>query len=265
MNQLANYFPLKNKVALITGAGRGMALHIACALSAAGARLAILDEREGEGRAIVGLLGGGQGKAKFWKLDVSDSNAVRKVMAAVETHFGRIDILINSAGVDADNPYAEGAALRQWGRAMQLNVNGSIVCSKHVLPAMARRSGGAIVNVLSLCGMPGECQDAADHASKAALRMAQINANRYAALNIRVHSIQPNVIRPPALAAMLRKQGDLSQALADTAELQRRVGHGSATDVAAAILYLVSDASRFVSGGELVVDAGYGKSPSCHN
>lgn len=256
MNQLSTYFPLKDKVAMITGAARGMALHIACALSAAGARLAILDEREGEGRAITGLLGGGQGKAKFWKVDVSDSNAVRKVMDAVETHFGRIDILINSAGVDVGKSYAEGSQLRQWGRAMQLNVNGSIVCSKHVLPAMARRSGGAIVNVLSLCGMPGECQEAADHAGKAALRMAQINASRYASQNIRVHCIQPSVIRPPALAAMLRKQGDLSQALADRAEVELRVGRGSATDVAAAILYLVSDASRFVSGSELVIDAG---------
>jgi NAD(P)-dependent dehydrogenase (short-subunit alcohol dehydrogenase family) len=157
-----------------------------------------------EGRAITGLLGGGQGKAKFWKVDVSDSNAVRKVMDAVETHFGRIDILINSAGVDVGKSYAEGSQLRQWGRAMQLNVNGS----------------------------------------------------RYASQNIRVHCIQPSVIRPPALAAMLRKQGDLSQALADRAEVELRVGRGSATDVAAAILYLVSDASRFVSGSELVIDAG---------
>ncbi|WP_211462851.1 SDR family oxidoreductase [Collimonas silvisoli] len=106
-------------------------------------------------------------------------------------------------------------------------------------------------------GMAGKREDSTDHASQAALRMTGINAKRYASLNIRVHSVQPSVIRPPALAAMLSKQGDLSQALADRAEVELRVGRGSATDVAAAILYLVSDASRFVSGSELVIDAGF--------
>ncbi|WP_211466399.1 SDR family NAD(P)-dependent oxidoreductase [Collimonas silvisoli] len=259
MNQLSNYFPLKNKVALITGAARGMALHIACALSAAGARLAILDVREGEGRAVAGLLSSGRGKAKFWKLDVSDGAAVQRVVAAVEAHFGRIDILINSAGVDADNPYAEGLPLRQWERAMQANVGGSISCSKHVLTAMVRAGGGSIVNVLSLCCMAGERQDAADHAAKAALRMANLNAMRYASCNIRVNSIHPGLARPPALAAAKREQGDLTQELTDRAEMQMLAGKGSATDVAAAVLYLVSDASRFTSGSELVIDAGYGQ------
>jgi len=258
MSQLSTYFPLKNKVALITGAARGMALHIACALSAAGARLAILDVREGEGRTIAGLLDNRQSKAKFWKLNVSDGDAVRKVMAAVEAHFGRIDILINSAGIDADNPSAQGLSIKQWEKAMQANVHGSILCSKHVIPAMERAGGGSIVNVLSLCGMDGERQEAADHVAKAALRMANMNAIRYAAHNIRVNSIYPGVVRPPALAAAKRKQGDLTQALTDTAELRMLTNRGSATDVAAGILYLVSDASRFVSGSELVIDAGYG-------
>jgi NAD(P)-dependent dehydrogenase (short-subunit alcohol dehydrogenase family) len=258
MNQLSNYFPLKNKVALITGAARGMALHIACALSAAGARLAILDVREGEGRTIAGLLANRQRKAKFWKLNVSDGDAVRKVMAAVEAHFGRIDILINSAGIDADNPSAQGLSIKQWEKAMQANVHGSILCSKHVIPAMERAGGGSIVNVLSLCGMDGARQEAADYVAKAALRMANMNAIRYAAHNIRVNSIYPGMVRPPALAAAMRQKGDLTQALTDTAELRMLTSRGSATDVAAGILYLVSDASRFVSGSELVIDAGYG-------
>ena len=257
MNQLSRYFPLKHKVALITGAARGMALHIACALSAAGARLAILDLREREGRAIAGLLGSAQGKTKFWRLDVSDSGAVQRTIAAVEAHFGRIDILVNSAGVDIDHPYARGLPLQQWERAMKLNVYGSIACSKHVLAAMERAGGGSIVNVLSLFCLSDERQDAADHALKSALRMANLNAMHYASRNIRVNSIHPGLLRPPALAAARREQGDLTQALTDTAQLRMLAGKGSATDIAAAILYLVSDASRFVSGSELVIDAGY--------
>jgi NAD(P)-dependent dehydrogenase (short-subunit alcohol dehydrogenase family) len=106
--------------------------------------------------------------------------------------------------------------------------------------------------------MDGEQQEAADHVAKAALRIANMNAIRYATHNIRVNSIYPGVVRPPALAAAMRQKGDLTQALTDTAELQMLTSRGSATDVAAGILYLVSDASRFVSGSELVIDAGYG-------
>jgi len=96
---------------LIAGAARGMALHIACALSAAGARLAILDVREREGCAVAGLLGSELAEAKFWRLDVSDGAAVQTTIAAVEAHFDRIDILINSAGVDADLPFVQGRRL----------------------------------------------------------------------------------------------------------------------------------------------------------
>ncbi|AIY39448.1 oxidoreductase [Collimonas arenae] len=258
MNQLNAYFSLKNKVALVTGAARGIALHIACALSTAGARLAILDVREQEGQVVAWLLGSTQGRARFWSLDVSDRKAVQQVMAAVEGHFGRIDILVNSAGIDADNPSAQGLSLTQWEKAMSANVNGSILCSKHVIAAMERAGGGSIVNVLSLCALEDERHEAADHAAKAALRMASMNAMRYAARNIRVNTIHPGFSRPPALVEALRKQGDLTQRLVDLAEVQMLTGRGSATDVAAGILYLVSDASRFVSGTELVIEAGYG-------
>jgi NAD(P)-dependent dehydrogenase (short-subunit alcohol dehydrogenase family) len=107
--------------------------------------------------------------------------------------------------------------------------------------------------------MDDERQDAADHAAKAALRMANLNAMKYAARNVRVNSIHPSLVRPPALALAMRERGDLPQALSDRAELQMLGSSGSATDVAAAILYLVSEASRFVSGNELVIDAGYGR------
>jgi NAD(P)-dependent dehydrogenase (short-subunit alcohol dehydrogenase family) len=256
MDPLTTYFPLKNKVALVTGAARGTALHIACALSAAGAHLAILDEREHEKGIVARLFSNNQDKVRFWQLDVSDNDAVQKVMAAVETHFGRIDILINSAGVDADNSFIRGASRKHWEKAMQANVNGSILCSKHVAPAMERAGGGSIVNVLSLCAMNNQQQAAADHAAKTTLRMSSMNAMRYATRNIRVNAVHPGVVRPPALAAAMRKRDDLTQRLVDSAELQMQTARGSATDVAAAILYLASDASRFVTGSELVIDAG---------
>lgn len=255
MNQLSDYFSLKNKVAMVTGATKGIPLQIASALGAAGAGLAILDEYEQEGQTITRLLSTQFGKARFWRLDVSDEMAVKRAIAAVEAHFGCIDILINSAGVDADSPSAQGFSIAQWQRAMQLNVNGSILCSKHVADAMERAGGGVIVNVLSLCRMAGRQQASADFAAKAALRMAYIDAQRYAARNIRVNCIHPGLVRPAFLEAAMREEGDLTQAFIDMEQI-RLPGHkGSKNDVAAGVLYLVSNAGRFVTGSELVINS----------
>lgn len=255
MNQLSDYFSLKNKVAMVTGATKGIPLQIASALGAAGADLAILDEQEQEGQSIARLLGTQFGKARFWKLDVSDETAVQRAIASVEAHFGCIDILINSAGVDADSPSAQGFSIAQWQRTMQLNVNGSILCSKHVADAMERAGGGAIINVLSLCGMTGSREASADFAAKAALRMAYIDAQRYAARNIRVNCIHPGLVRPAVLEAAMREEGDLTQTFIDMEQI-RLPGHkGSNNDVAAGVLYLVSDAGRFVTGSELVINS----------
>ncbi|AMO92739.1 short chain dehydrogenase family protein [Collimonas fungivorans] len=130
---------------------------------------------------------------------------------------------INSAGVDADPPPVQGASIARWQRAMQLNVNGSILCSKHVVDAMERAGGGAIVNVLSLCDMTGRQQTSADFAAKAAMR----------------------------------KEGDLTQTLIDIKQSRQTEDIGLSSNVAAAVLYLVSKTGRFITGSELVIDAGY--------
>lgn len=256
MHQLSDYFSLKNKVAMVTGATKGIPLQIASALGAAGAGLAILDEHEQEGQAIARLLGTQFGKARFWRLDVSDETAVKRAIAAVEAHFGCIDILINCAGVDADSSSPQGLSIAQWQRAIQLNVNGSILCSKYAIDAMERAGGGAIVNVLSLCGMTGSQQASADFAAKAALRMAYIDAQRYAARNIRVNCIHPGLVRPPVLEAAMREEGDLTQTFIDMDHIRPSGHKGSNNDVAAGVLYLVSEAGRFVTGSELVINSG---------
>lgn len=257
MGQLSDYFSLKNKVAMVTGATKGIALQIASALGAAGADLAILDEHEQEGQAITRLLGAQFGRAQFWGLDVSDEAAVKRAIAAVEAHFGCIDILINSAGVDADKPSAQGFSIAQWQRIMQLNVNGSILCSKHVVGAMERAGGGAIVNVLSLCSMSGSQQASADFAAKAALRMAYIDAQSYAARNIRVNCIHPGLVHPPVPEAIMREDRDLTQTFINMEQIRPSEHIGSNSDIAAGVLYLVCKAGRFVTGSELVINAGY--------
>jgi NAD(P)-dependent dehydrogenase (short-subunit alcohol dehydrogenase family) len=241
---------------MVTGATKGIPLQIASALGAAGADLAILDEQEQEGQTIARLLDTQYSKAQFWRLDISDETAVKSAIAAVEAHFGCIDILINSAGVDAIPSATQEISIAQWQRAMQLNVNGSILCSKHVVDAMERAGGGTIVNVLSLCGMTGTREASADFAAKAALRMAYIDAQRYAARNIRVNCIHPGLVRPPILEVAMREEGDLTQTFIDMGQIRQSRYIGSPVDVAAGVLYLVSEAGCFVTGNEFVINSG---------
>jgi len=256
MQQLTDYFSLEGKVALVTGAARGIALQIANALSAVGACIAIVDMSEREGTAAASQLDSQHNKVRFWLADVSDEAAVKQMIAAVEAHFGSIDILINCAGVDTDKPSAQGFSIAQWQRSMQLNVNGSILCSKHVIGAMERAGGGAIVNVLSLCGMTGDQQASADFSAQAALRMAYINAQRYAARNIRVNCIHPGPIRLPILEWAMREEGDLTQTFIGMEQIRQSGYIGSPVDVAAGALYLVSKAGCFVTGNEFVINSG---------
>jgi NAD(P)-dependent dehydrogenase (short-subunit alcohol dehydrogenase family) len=99
-------------------------------------------------------------------------------------------------------------------------------------------------------------QASADFAAKTALRMAYINARSYAKRNIRVNCIHPGVVRPPVLAAAMREEGDLTQAFIDMEQIRESGQNGSSSDVAAGVLYLVSEAGRFVTGSELVINAG---------
>ncbi|MEM4988341.1 SDR family NAD(P)-dependent oxidoreductase [Collimonas sp. H4R21] len=257
MKQLTDYFSLKGKVAVVTGAVNDIAFQIADALSAVDARIAIVDTSEQEGIAAADRLGCQHDKARFWQADVSDDNAVRQAITSIEAHFSRIDILINCAGVNVAQSPAQGLSIAQWQRAMQLNVNGCILCSKHVADAMDRAGGGAIVNVLSPCGMTGSREASADFAAKAALRMAYIDAQRYAARNIRVNCIHPCLIRPPVLEAAMREEGDLTQTFIDMQQIRLPGPKGSNNDVAAGVLYLVSDAGRFVTSSELVINSGH--------
>lgn len=258
MKQVSRLFSLNGKVALITGGARGIGGATAQLLADAGARVAVVDLLENEGVQAARDIEAAGGAARFWRLDVSDEAAVARVFAEVEAHFGRLDILINNAGIEGDNIPTHQMALEQWERVMRVNVTGTFLCTKHAIPAMERAGGGAIVNVSSMYGVVGGPDVPAYHASKGAVRlMAKTDAMLYATKDIRVNSIHPGFIRTPMVEQALSKLGPLEHVIAGMAQLNPVQRIGAPEDIAAGILYLVSDAGRYVTGTELIIDGGY--------
>jgi NAD(P)-dependent dehydrogenase (short-subunit alcohol dehydrogenase family) len=256
---LSHYFSLKGKVAIVTGAARGIAAHTAHLLAAAGAQVALLDVLEQEGRAAAQSIDSSETRARFWPLDVGDELAVQRVFCEVETHFGHIDILINSAGMDGGSLPAQALTRHEWETVMQVDSYGTFLCTMQVIGAMERAGGGAIVNLSSMCCIFNEHEARDFNASVAAIRkMTKADATHYGARNIRVNSVHPGFIRTPLLEAAMRQIGNLELLLGGLASFNPMRRIGTTGDVAAGILYLVSDASRFVTGTELVIDGGYG-------
>lgn len=251
-------FDLRGKVAAITGAARGIGAEAARMLAAAGAKVAVLDVLEADGNATAASICADGGEAAFWKLDVASEDEVKRVFAEIAARFGGLGILVNNAGIEGTNEPTHQITLEQWQRVIDVNVTGTFLCTKHAIGHMERAGGGAIVNVSSMYGIVGGPDVPPYHASKAAVRMmAKTDALLYASKGIRANSVHPGYIRTPMLEHVARVSGQ-GEALFDYLAGQTPAGKvGESRDIAAGILYLVSDAARFVTGTELVIDGGY--------
>ncbi|MFS8977908.1 glucose 1-dehydrogenase [Cupriavidus necator] len=251
-------FDLRGKVAVITGAARGIGAEAARMLAAAGAKVAVLDVLEADGNATAASICADGGEAAFWKLDVASEDEVKRVFAEIAARFGGLGILVNNAGIEGTNEPTHQITLEQWQRVIDVNVTGTFLCTKHAIGHMERAGGGAIVNVSSMYGIVGGPDVPPYHASKAAVRMmAKTDALLYASKGIRANSVHPGYIRTPMLEHVARVSGQ-GEALFDYLAGQTPAGKvGEPRDIAAGILYLVSDAARFVTGTELVIDGGY--------
>ncbi|WP_153099552.1 SDR family NAD(P)-dependent oxidoreductase [Paraburkholderia hayleyella] len=259
MNLTEKLFGMHGKVAAITGGARGIGAETARTLASAGAAIAILDVLVSEGRQLVEEIGMAGGKAAFWPLDVTCEDEVQRTFSKLVSQFGRLDVLVNNAGIDGPNLPTHEITLAQWQRVMDVNVNGVFLCTRYAIPHIEAAGGGSIVNLSSMYGIVGGPDVPAYHASKAAVRMmAKTDAMLYAAKNIRANSVHPGYIRTPMLEEAFRQmQRDPEASFGYMATQVPLARIGSPVDVAAGILYLVSPAGSYVTGAELVIDGGY--------
>lgn len=250
---------LTDKVALITGGALGIGKATCELLAAEGAKVAITDIRDEDGKKLTAEINNSGGEAKYWNLDVSNEEDVKKVFSEVKTEFGKIDVLVNNAGISGVNKPTHEITEEEWDKLMNINVKGVFFCTKHVIPAMKENGGGSIINLSSIYGIIGAGDIPPYHASKGAVRlMTKNDALIYAKNNIRVNSVHPGFIWTPLVEEMGKKSEEGVEKFRKNLDSLHPIGHvGEPDDIAYGIVYLASDEAKFLTGSELVIDGGY--------
>lgn len=244
---------LQNKVALISGGAKGMGAVEAKLFAKEGAKIVIGDVLETEGKQIEGEINKTGGECLFVPLDVTDENQWNEAVAATVRRFGKLDILINNAGIFRTSPVEETSST-EWDQVMDINAKGVFLGVKAAIPAMREAGGGSIINLSSVAGLVGAAYSSAYSASKGAVRLfTKSTAIQYATDGVRCNSIHPGVIQTDMTKEAIADSQFKAQRL-DPTPLARL---GQPEDVAYGALYLASDESSFVTGAELVIDGGW--------
>lgn len=242
------------KVAIVTGAASGIGAGCAKRLATEGARVALVD-RDERGADVAAALGEPHA---FLVLDVTDEDGWRRVVDDVVARFGRLDILVNAAGIATWNDI-ERATLAEWRQVNAVNAEGTFLGCKAAIGAMKATGGGSIINLSSVAGLVGDANAPAYCASKGAVRLLTKSVALHAArkgYGIRCNSVHPSFIATPMVEAVIAGSRDAAK-MREIVERAAPLGHmGEVDDVANAVVYLASDESKFVTGTELVVDGG---------
>jgi NAD(P)-dependent dehydrogenase (short-subunit alcohol dehydrogenase family) len=247
---------LSGKVAMVTGGSVGIGAACARRMVEAGARVAIVDVHDGTGQELAAALGE---PARYFHADVAVEADVAAAISATVAAFGRLDVLVNNAGIAGPNKPTHELTEAEWDRVQAVNVKGVFFCTKHAIAPLRAAGGGSIINLSSIYGLVGAPDLPPYHASKGAVRlMSKTDALLYAADRIRVNSIHPGFIWTPMVEQHIASMGgDPVQHRRETGALHP-LGHmGEPDDIAWGVVYLASDESKFVTGSELVIDGGY--------
>jgi NAD(P)-dependent dehydrogenase (short-subunit alcohol dehydrogenase family) len=252
---------IDGKVAIVTGAASGIGAACAKTLAKAGATVIATDIDRAGGEAVTSEIGAAGGTALFLDQDVTDEYRWPQIVEATETRFGRLDIIVANAGIGLMVPIAD-MTLADWRRQQAVNLDGVFLSVKHAIPAMRRAGGGSIVIMSSVAGLRGSAGLAAYCATKGGVRFfAKAVALEHAQDNIRVNSVHPGIIDTP----IWTKMDDVANGPRHNAPIDphERAAHavplgtaGDPQDIADGVLFLASDASRYMTGSELVIDGG---------
>jgi len=239
---------LNGKIALITGAARGQGAEEAKLFAAEGASVVVADIREDEGEALSRQIGS---NAHFVKLDVGDERSWEEAIRSTLARFGRLDILINNAGVFHRKALID-TSVQEIMDVFRVNQLGVLLGMKAVFRTMRDAGGGSIVNISSVAGLRGVPNTAAYTASKHAVRGAtKVAALEFAPYRIRVNSVHPGLIDTDMVRDVL--DPDIMNGLVSAIPQQR---YGTAADVAKMVLFVASDEASYSTGCEFVCDGG---------
>lgn len=242
---------LKDNVAIVTGASRGIGLAIARTLASEGADVAVVDIlAEAAEEAAAKLTADFGVKAKAWKTDISDFEATERMVKEVIEEFGQVTILVNNAGITKDALILR-MKEEQWDAVLSVNLKGAFNCMRHVAGAMLRNRKGSIINIASVSGQMGNSGQSNYSASKAGMiGVTKTVARELAAKGVRVNAVAPGYIQTEMTDQIPEKQ---------QAELKKIIPMkrlGAPEDIAKATLFLASDASSYITGQVLAVNGG---------
>ena len=246
--------PLAGKIALVTGASRGIGHACALALAGAGADVVCAATTAAHAEGVAQEVRALGRRALAAGAHVQDAAQVAALFDRAEQELGAVDVLVNNAGIAVPRPILE-MDEATWDLVVDVNLKGVFLCGQRAARSMQARGGGAIVNVGSLAGENAFPNRANYCASKAAVHhLTRVMAIEWAALGIRVNCVAPGYVRTELVEA-LHSQGRLDVSALEARAPQRRLG--APRDIADAVVYLAGDGAGFVTGSVLLVDGGW--------
>jgi 3-oxoacyl-[acyl-carrier protein] reductase len=242
---------LEDRVAIVTGAGRGIGLGIAQAFAREGARVAVCDKDRSLLNSAMAEIEAVEGKSRSIQMDVTDGEQIKAVVGEVYEQWGAIDILVNNAGIYEVLPFVE-ITERQWDGLLSVNLKGTFLCCQAVIPTMIRQGGGRIINIASSAGKTGGKLAGAHYSvSKAGvICLAKQLARELGPHGITVNAVAPGRIDTPMIQIASREENEAFR-------LQTPLGRlGTPADVANAVVFLASDEASFITGEIVDVNGG---------
>jgi NAD(P)-dependent dehydrogenase (short-subunit alcohol dehydrogenase family) len=250
---------VKGKAAIVTGGANGIGEATAKLLAKEGASVGIIDIDDENGKRVSEEITSKGGEAVYRHANITSEEEVSKAFADFYEKFHKLHILVNNAGVAGPRQPAHQASIQDFDRIMNINLKGTLICTKYAVPYILKTGPGSVVNVCSIYGIVASDVPIYDTSKGGMRAMTKSDAILYARDNIRFNSVHPGNIKTPLFEKLVNEIDPLGVEHADhmlsvTNPLNRM---GTPEDIAYGILYLASDESSYVNGTELVIDGGF--------
>ena len=245
---------VKNKIVIVTGAGSGIGKATAIHFAKFGATVVVSDRQEAGAKEVVATIIKDGGKAISIPADVTSFEAVENLVAQTVKEFGRLDVIVNNAGIGPNLLRTHQSTLKDWDKVIAVNQTGVFYCMKVALVQFLKQGGGNIVNIASLAGLKASPNNISYSASKfAVVGMTKSVAMEYATKNIRVNAVCPGYTESALLTQLINAKPEMDSVLKSVIPMRR---YGKAAEIADAVVWLASDNTEFMTGQTITLDGG---------